>query len=250
MRIVTNHIILLLVQTNPSTCLSVRGISHRNSYLDAAQSLLNQRNNHAIVAGGEELSLLQKEWQSCPDVDCRRRVPVEDIACFQDIAETIVPHGKYNEDVSKALESLVQGFVEVSGVEEVVLRVVHKDQYEAACPNFHVDKVRVRALLTLLGPGTEYLVDGNEKVLQTKPLEVLFLKGTRWHENDPFGIQPIPLFSWISPRSMSAAASESLSCRHRSPVGPTQRRVFVSVDECMGQNEPEWLIGRENLAAT
>jgi hypothetical protein len=70
------------------------------------------------------------------------------------------------------------------------------------CPAFHVDRVELRATLSLQGPGTEIRLHGGERALlrSTAPGDLVVMKGTLL---DPVG------------------------CMHRSPPTSTQRQILT-----------------------
>jgi len=70
------------------------------------------------------------------------------------------------------------------------------------CPAFHVDRVELRATLSLQGPGTEIRLHGGERALlrSTAPGDLVVMKGTLL---DPVG------------------------CMHRSPPTSMQRQILT-----------------------
>lgn len=125
------------------------------------------------------------------------------------------------------LTEVVQVFADLADASRVGLRLAAGDQ--RTCPRFHVDQVGVRMVLTLHGPGTEWLVEGEVErrwlgprerhlvdetcgllrpgatVRQAAAWEAVFLKGTAW------------------PGSPGVV--------HRSPaLAPGQRRAFLTLD--------------------
>lgn len=56
----------------------------------------------------------------------------------------------------------------------------------AMCPNYHTDRVGIRLISTVQGPGTEWLED--EKTMVAPLFSVALLKGSLWQGNEGRGI--------------------------------------------------------------
>lgn len=82
----------------------------------------------------------------------------------------------------------VEALCELLGCPAAGLRLTRLER--AMCPAFHVDRIAVRLVLTLIGPGTEVLEEsGGEDPLVRRVAEgeVLLLKGDCWPGNEGCG---------------------------------------------------------------
>ena len=149
---------------------------------------------------------------------------------------------------------------------DVHVRVACASDYRAIDPVFHTDKCPLRAYVTLIGPGTEYVDttcnplqylalrmlgenglvssigdDGGEggriRVKEAKEMEFIVMKGDRYVHNH----QSLPLLS-SSQSSSLGLWSRSSACVHRSPPGALGggKRVIVSLDIANGEDDREW----------
>jgi len=152
---------------------------------------------------------------------------------------------------------------------DVHVRVACASDYRAIDPMFHTDKCPLRAYVTLIGPGTEYVDttcnplqylalrmlgenglvssigddgdDGGEggriRVKEAKEMEFIVMKGDRYVHNH----QSLPLLS-SSQSSSLGLWSRSSACVHRSPPGALGggKRVIVSLDIANGEDDREW----------
>jgi len=203
-----------------------------------ARSLLENPSNRAVNVdvAKDHLYIIRDHLIIVDRLDLRRKVSVSNALRECHEITRIISQGNATEDFFEALAYIVQGGAIVLGpAREVMLRIVCDRNYIAKCPNFHVDKVDARGIVTILGQGTEYLLNNPgdinvDQVQQTSELDFLFMKGTTWKS------QHYPhLFSWISNQQHNA-------CWHRSPIdNKCHHRVIITVDACCN-DEKEWLL--------
>lgn len=212
----------------------------------SARAILDDPSNRIVAMQSGQLALdlatLRHQWENTANVDCRRRISsaTSSIDCDA-FAAAVCPEQNdpsTHQEVAAALCRVVDGFatlVDSKRDHDVMLRVVCDDTYTARCPKFHVDKIPARAMVTLLGRGTEFLVPPTKDAVQTaRELELVCLRGTKWPALKPQGA-----FSALLERGAGHAA-----CEHRSPEGPPERRVFLTLDMPASRDEPEWLLRR------
>ena len=149
---------------------------------------------------------------------------------------------------------------------DVHVRVACASDYRAIDPVFHTDKCPLRAYVTLIGPGTEYVDTtcnslqyvalrmlgenglvtsigddcgdgGRIRVKEAKEMEFIVMKGDRYVHNH----QSLSLLS-SSQSSSLGLWSRSSACVHRSPPGLSGggKRVIVSLDIANGEDDREW----------
>jgi hypothetical protein len=216
----------------------------------SARTILDEPSNQIVALTSDQvnsdLATLREHWENAANFDCRRRIsasaPLPDCSAFVAAVCPEQNNPGTQEEVAAALGRVVDGFSALSGGkqnEDVIIRVVCDDQYTARCPKFHVDKIPARAMVTLLGRGTEFVAPPGSSSAGTVPttceLElVCFRGGTKWVESKPSN-----LLSTLFGRDSGLAA-----CEHRSPDGPPERRVFLTLDLPTSKDEPEWLLHR------
>jgi hypothetical protein len=149
---------------------------------------------------------------------------------------------------------------------DVHVRVACASDYRAIDPVFHTDKCPLRAYVTLIGPGTEYVDTtcnplqyvalrtlgenglvtsigddcgdgGRIRVKEAEEMEFIVMKGDRYVHNH----QSLSLLS-SSQSSSLGLWSRSSACVHRSPPGLSGggKRVIVSLDIANGEDDREW----------
>ena len=141
------------------------------AWSDAADDLRTPNCRAALVdlrtPCGDALAPFRAQWV-CPDsglpfhtCDVRRR-----IRSPRDLKQVCALLGKDPtttsslDETSAALEALVDGFSSLrpNDRSDIVLRIITEQSYETAkCPQWHVDNVPLRGLVTILGDATEYL---------------------------------------------------------------------------------------------
>jgi len=235
------HALVIVVATLPFT-QSLRPPSTPD--WRSARAILDDPSNRIVALQSEQLALdlamLRKQWGDMANVDCRRRISSAasslDCAAFAAAVRPGQNDPSAHQEVAAALCRVVDGFatlVDSKRDYDVMLRVVCDDAYTARCPKFHVDKIPARAMVTLLGRGTEFLAPPTQDAVQTaRELELVCLRGTKWSKPTTPG-----LFSALLERGADHGA-----CEHRSPEGPPERLVFLTVDMPTSRDEPEWFL--------
>ena len=219
-----------------------------------AKGLLNSKRCSAVQVTNltRSLSTLQACWSGANNIDIKRSIRPEfvdeDCKCC---CKSIVASSQDSD--SAALADLVRGFAILCPLgrgasQGATVRVVVDNDYQARCPNFHVDKVPVRAIATLHGTGTELALDQQNKVIhQASALDMLVLKGTEWPRQHR---EPL-LSSWLSKAAGKSIGGEAHACWHRSPTASARqlRRIILTFDVA-APGEAEWLVGRDSAPAT
>ena len=215
----------------------------------SARTVLDEPSNQIVALASNQLDsdlkTLRQQWENAPNFDCRRRIsadaPLPDCSAFVAAVHLEQNNAGIQEEAAAALGRVVGGFSALAGKnedEDVIVRVVCDDQYTARCPKFHVDKIPARAMVTLLGRGTEFVAPPDSSsggaVETTRELELVCLRGTKWNPSKPS--------NFLS--SLLGGAAGFSACEHRSPDGPPERRVFLTLDLPTSEDEPEWLLHR------
>lgn len=211
-----------------------------SDWIEARTFLENPSTRAVNVDVGKQHLLILRDYLIAFDsLDLRRKISVKFAQrdCLE-ITQTLSEGRNEAENVVEALAYIVQGGACFFGsAQEVMLRVVCDRDYIAKCPNFHVDKVSARGIVTILGEGTEFLLDSPgdvnmSQIHQASELDFLFMKGTHWKapKNSIFS----QLFS----------KQQHHPLWHRSPIdknGKGHHRVIITVDACC-DDEKEWLL--------
>ena len=170
-------------------------------------------------------------------------------------------------ELARGMASLTDGTRLINNVTDVHVRVVCASNYAAHDPMFHTDKCPLRGYVTLLGPGTEYMVEtclpweyaalrssgagglnrisGNNKATRSlkiaNELEFIVMKGDEYDSTKADDVSP----SMILSSQLSILWNRASACVHRSPPGSGERRVILSLDLADGKDNQEWYeVGR------
>ncbi|KAL7438524.1 hypothetical protein ACHAXH_008122 [Discostella pseudostelligera] len=165
------------------------------------------------------------------------------------------------------MASLTNGTRLTNSVTDVHVRVVCASNYAAHDPMFHTDKCPLRGYVTLLGPGTEYMMEtclpweyaalrssgagglnrisGNNKATRSlkmaNELEFIVMKGDEYDSTT----DNVSESSILSSQLSSLVWNRATACVHRSPPGSGERRVILSLDLADGKDNQEWYeVGR------